>query len=63
MWMEEKGTRINHARIEQVQGTGAALVGTACPFCIQMMEEGIKAKGLEEKLQAKDIAELIAESL
>jgi Fe-S oxidoreductase len=63
-WMEEKiGKRISEVRIEQVMETGANVVATACPYCVQMFTDAIKAKGAEETLLAKDIAELVAESL
>ena len=64
MWMEEGGAkRINHHRTEQVLETDAKVVATACPFCLQMFEEGIRSKDVQEKLQAKDIAELLAERI
>ena len=64
MWLEEKiGTRINQMRTEQALQTGAAMVGTACPYCLTMINDGIKEKGLEEKLEVSDIAELVAELL
>ncbi len=63
-WMEEKiGKRISEVRIEQVMETGADIVATACPYCVQMFTDAIKAKGAEETLIARDIAELVAESL
>ena len=62
MFMEEEGTRINHIRTDQFLATGADAVGVSCPFCLQMMEEGISAKGAGDK-QAKDVLELLAESL
>jgi len=63
-WMEERiGKRISEVRIEQVMETGADIVATACPYCVQMFTDAIKAKGAEETLFAKDIAELVAESM
>ena len=63
-WMEERiGKRISEMRIEQVMDTGANVVASACPYCLQMFEDAIKAKEAEEKLKAQDIAELIASSL
>jgi Fe-S oxidoreductase len=50
-------------RIEQVMETGAEIVASACPYCVQMFTDAIKAKGVEETLIAKDIAELVAESV
>jgi len=63
-WMEERiGKRISEVRIEQVIETGADVVASACPYCVQMFTDAIKAKGAEETLLAKDIAELVAESM
>ena len=63
MWLEERiGTRINELRTEQAMETRAQIVVTACPFCLQMFEDGIKAKEAEEQLRVMDIAELVAES-
>lgn len=64
MFMEENlGTRINHSRTEEAAATGAKTVGTACPFCLSMLDDGVKEKGLEEKLQVRDIAQLVVEHL
>jgi Fe-S oxidoreductase len=57
------GRRVNHIRTEQAIDTGASVVATGCPFCMQMFEDGIKAKGVEETMRVHDIAELIAQSL
>jgi Fe-S oxidoreductase len=57
------GRRVNHIRTEQAMETGAAVVATGCPFCMQMFEDGIKAKGVEERMRVQDIAELVAQSL
>lgn len=63
MWMEETTEqRINEVRVEQAIETGADIVATGCPFCLTMMEDGIKAK-MDEKLQARDIAELVADAM
>ena len=63
-WMEVNiGRRVNHIRTEQAQETGAAVVATGCPFCMQMFEDGIRAKGAEASLRAQDIAELVAQAL
>ncbi len=62
MWLEESiGKRISEMRIERAMETEAETVATACPFCLQMFEDAIKAKGEEETLKVKDIAELLAE--
>jgi Fe-S oxidoreductase len=57
------GRRVNHIRTEQAQETGASVVATGCPFCMQMFEDGIRAKGAEDTMRAQDIAEIVAQAL
>ncbi|MBP9706051.1 MAG: (Fe-S)-binding protein [Oligoflexales bacterium] len=64
MWLEEKeGSRINENRAQEAIATGANMVATACPFCMTMMTDGVKAHGKADTVQVKDIAEVVAESL
>jgi Fe-S oxidoreductase len=63
MWMEEHlGKRINVTRTEQALETGATTVATACPFCITMINDGMKEKDMVGKVKVKDIAELMDET-
>jgi len=61
MWIEEQPgtTKINQMRIEDVLKTGADTVVTACPYCLQMFEEGIENKDIKDSLKARDLAELV----
>ncbi|MCH7907444.1 MAG: (Fe-S)-binding protein [Chloroflexi bacterium] len=59
MWMEEEGTRINHMRTDQFLETDAESITLSCPFCLQMMEEGISAKGVGDTKSAKDLLEIM----
>jgi Fe-S oxidoreductase len=64
MWMEEtEGQRINGLRLDQALSAKAEMVATACPFCIQMFEDAIKTKGIEDTFKAKDLAEIVEASL
>jgi Fe-S oxidoreductase len=64
MWMEEKeGKRINIERTEEALSTNAGTIGTACPFCMTMMTDGVKAKEANERVQVKDVAELLWEAV
>ncbi|MGO4694296.1 (Fe-S)-binding protein [Paenibacillus sp. 2TAB26] len=64
MWMEEhSGTRINHARTAQALEVKPSIISSACPYCLTMMEDGLKALGADEKVIARDVAELLAESV
>ncbi len=60
MWMEEHhGSRINVTRSEQAIETKASTVATSCPFCITMISDGMKTKDMADKIQVKDIAEIL----
>jgi Fe-S oxidoreductase len=62
MFMEEHlGKRINQERCDQAIATGAKTIATGCPFCLTMLNDGIKDKGKEEEIAVKDIAEIVAE--
>ena len=65
MWMEEsRGDRINHARAEQLLETGADTVAVSCPFCLQMLDEGVAAKAPEGGgTRVRDLLEILDESL
>ncbi|MFQ6108589.1 MAG: heterodisulfide reductase-related iron-sulfur binding cluster [Candidatus Aminicenantales bacterium] len=63
MWTEESlGVRINHLRAEEVIGSRARVAATSCPFCMTMLQDGLKDKGNEE-IKARDIAQLVSECL
>jgi len=63
-FMEEKrGTRISHNRLNEALETEAPGVAVACPFCVTMFEDGIRALNAEERFAIKDIAEIVAEAL
>lgn len=63
MWLELPGKRINHLRFDQAMRTGANAIGSACPYCLTMFDDASKFNNLDETVQTKDIAEIIAESL
>ena len=64
MWVEEsRGSRVNHIRTDQYLETEADTVGVSCPFCLQMFEEGIGSKEAQNSHQAKDLLEILDESL
>jgi Fe-S oxidoreductase len=64
MWMEEEpDKRVNIRRIEEVLQAGVECVATACPYCLTMFDDALKAKEADETVKAKDLAELLAESL
>jgi Fe-S oxidoreductase len=62
MFMEERtGKRINSERTEELLATGADAIAVACPFCMTMMTDGVKANGSE--VPVYDISEVVAGQL
>ncbi len=62
VWMEtQKGERFGDLRIEQAIGVGAELLVTCCPYCITMFEDSRVTMGVDEKIEIKDITEIIQE--
>ena len=60
---EKLGTRISETRAKMATATGAPLLLSNCPFCLTMLEDGIKGAGLEGTLAPRDIAEILAARL
>jgi Fe-S oxidoreductase/nitrate reductase gamma subunit len=63
MWMEEtEGEKINLIRTREGLETGANCLASACPYCLTMLSDGVKAENREDVV-TKDIAEILLESL
>jgi len=60
---ERIGRRINQMRTEQALQTKATLLGTACPYCLTMLVDGIKDLNQAEKMAAFDLTELVERSM
>ena len=64
MWMEETiGKRVNMDRTEEALGTGADVISTACPFCMIMLDDAVKASGRGDDVSVLDIAQVVERSL
>jgi len=62
IWMETvKGERFSDLRLQQAVDVGAEALVTACPYCITHFEESRLTLGDSERLEIKDITEIIAE--
>jgi Fe-S oxidoreductase len=62
MWMEERtGKRINAERTEELLSTGAETIAVACPFCMTMISDGVKAA--DSSVPVLDIAEVVERQL
>jgi Fe-S oxidoreductase len=61
MWFEEDPKqRVNERRVEQALETNPDVVAVACPYCMTMIDDGLKGKGADEKVKALDVMELVA---
>jgi Fe-S oxidoreductase len=62
VWMEtEKGERFSDLRIEQALAVGAEVLATSCPYCITMLEDSRLTMDLADKIEIKDITEIVQE--
>jgi len=60
----EKGNAdINTERASEAIATGASAIAVACPFCMTMLRDGVKAKGKENEVEVLDVAEVVAAQL
>ncbi len=58
---DEEGGRINENRTQEALKTGAKTVASACPFCMTMLNDGIKHYEKSDEVSVKDIAEIVLE--
>ena len=64
MWLEtDAETRINHRRLDQALAVQADTVATACPYCLLMFDDAVRSRGLGDRVQVLDLAEILAGSL
>jgi len=63
MWHDIPGERLAENRVKNALDIGAEILVVACPFCLLTFDDAIKTTGNEDKIQVKDIMELVAEAL
>ena len=63
MWMEETiGKRVNLERTDEALGTGAGVVSTACPYCLIMLDDAVRARQREDEVKVLDISQVVEQS-
>ena len=55
--------RLSHLRLEQALATEAEIVATACPWCYTQMKDAIKTTDNEDRIEVRDISELLLMSV
>jgi Fe-S oxidoreductase len=65
MWKEDEpgDKRINIERIEEALDTQPNAVVANCPFCITMLQDGLKAKEKNESIPVYDLSEMIVQAM
>lgn len=63
MWVEAEGNeeRLAVVRVKDAVELGAEVIAVSCPFCLLTLEDAVKTSDLEDKLEIKDVSELLSE--
>lgn len=63
MWMESESSeeRLAEIRVKDAVSMGAEVLATACPFCLLTFEHAVKTTGNEDRIEVRDIVEIVAE--
>lgn len=54
--------KVNHSRVKELLDTQPDVIAANCPYCILMINDGVKAQGKEEDVMIYDISELIVQA-
>jgi Fe-S oxidoreductase len=64
IWMETpKGERFSDLRLGQAIDVGAEVLATSCPYCIASFEDSRLTLNVTERIEVKDITEIIHEAI
>ena len=64
IWMETvKGERFSDLRVQQALDVGAEVLATSCPYCVSNFEDSRLTLDVEDKIEVRDITEIIMEAL
>lgn len=64
-WREEEEPRVSWDRAAEVMESGAPTLAVSCPFCMAMLEDGLKAQdGFESApVKVRHVVELVADAI
>jgi len=65
VWTEDAPCekRPSVSRVKEALSLGVEEIATACPFCVTTLEDAVKTLDIENKIQIKDILEILREAL
>jgi Fe-S oxidoreductase len=58
-----RSQRLGVLRVEEALSTGAEMIATACPYCIRMLNDAVRALGVGDRIAVRDLAELLLQSV
>ncbi len=50
---------MSHNRVDELIQAEPDTIAVSCPYCVLMLEDALKAKGLQDKVKVKDISEFL----
>ena len=64
-WREEQEPRVSWNRAEEIMRAGAPTLAVSCPFCMAMLEDGLKVQeGYDERpVVVRHVVELVADAI
>jgi Fe-S oxidoreductase len=60
---EDIGKRVNLERTDEALTTGADVVSTACPYCLIMLDDAVRARQREDDVRVMDVSQVMEASL
>lgn len=64
MWLHENtGENINLIRAQEVADADVDIIATSCPYCLVMVDDGVKSLGREDIPKVADIIDMVAEAI
>jgi Fe-S oxidoreductase/nitrate reductase gamma subunit len=64
MWLHENiGKNINLIRAEEIATINVDVIGTACPYCLVMLDDGVKSLDTAKQPKVMDIIDMVATSI
>jgi len=55
---ETSGSPMSHQRLDELMQAKPDTIAVSCPFCVLMLEDAVKSRGLEGRVVVADVAEL-----
>jgi Fe-S oxidoreductase len=63
IFKEQPAENLGAMRVQEALDAGADIIAVACPYCLKMLDNAVRQRGLEQKIAVHDVAELVLQSL